>query len=460
MEEDGYDGDSFNQAPGNFSKSSEAGLLSGEDVFKLEFGCPREATVFYEEYSRAKGFAIRHEKKLKNKKGEFVRYTYLCNRQAHMDSLRQVGISIPKIYESFAAQAGRFNLVPFTKRDLYNEVRRQRLLQNGDVNAALRVLEGAALVDEKLFWRYEYCVDFLKDNEEELNFRSSYGIPVLQTEFPELEKSGAMSFTREIFSRYRESLKRCVRVSILECIEREDGCIYVTQKYRKPQMRWNVHHLAADNSFRCSCLKIESFGLPCVHILAVLDDAAQESLSCRAGDDVALYRSRVGSFLQHCKCFAKVACVREEDFKHYVEKVVRDTHMLEERSMLESHGAETSNIAKQGELVKDPIGVRMKGTGRSNDPVGMRGVKRRRCSTCGCVGYRRTRCPNRDLQQCQVTWRRQLSKSKLHLHREKLLETLQGSASVDESAFLAAAEVVKRAMRNLLIKKQYPADNR
>ncbi|RYQ91515.1 hypothetical protein Ahy_B09g097416 isoform C [Arachis hypogaea] len=40
---------------------------------------------------------------------------------AHIDSLRQVGISIPKIYESIAAQAGGFNLVPFTKRDMYNE---------------------------------------------------------------------------------------------------------------------------------------------------------------------------------------------------------------------------------------------------------------------------------------------------------------------------------------------------
>ncbi|RYR42334.1 hypothetical protein Ahy_A08g038795 [Arachis hypogaea] len=164
-------------------------------------------------------------------------------------------------------------------------------------------------------------------------------------------------------------------------------------------MRWNVHHLAANNSFRCSCLRMESFGLPCVHILAVLvrfdmeslpkslvlkrwskwakDDAAQESLSCRAGDAVALYRSQVGAFLQHCKRFAKVACVREEDLRHYVEKVVRDMHLLEERSMLESHGAETSNIAGQEELVKDPIGVRTKGTGRSNDPVGMWGIKRR-----------------------------------------------------------------------------------
>ncbi|KAL4300096.1 hypothetical protein AHAS_Ahas17G0166700 [Arachis hypogaea] len=128
MEEDGYDEDSFNQAPGNFSMSPEAGLLSAEDVLKLEFSCLEEATIFYEEYSRAKGFTIRQEKKLKNKKGEFV-------------SLRQVGISILNIYKSFTAQAGGFNLVPFTKRDLHNEAKRQRLLQNGDVNAALRMLE-------------------------------------------------------------------------------------------------------------------------------------------------------------------------------------------------------------------------------------------------------------------------------------------------------------------------------
>lgn len=43
---------------------------------------------------------------------------------------------------------------------------------------------------------------------------------------------------------------------------------------------------------------------------------------------------------------------------------------------------------------------------------------------------------------------------------EKLLETLQGTASVDDNAFLVAAEAVKAAMCNLLIKKQYPSENR
>ncbi|RYR38456.1 hypothetical protein Ahy_A09g043499 [Arachis hypogaea] len=72
---------------------------------------------------------------------------------AHMDSLRQVGILIPKIYESIAVQVGGFNCVSFTKRDMYNEVRRQRSLHNGDVNAMLRFLEVASRRDEKIYLR-------------------------------------------------------------------------------------------------------------------------------------------------------------------------------------------------------------------------------------------------------------------------------------------------------------------
>ncbi|RYR75676.1 hypothetical protein Ahy_A01g000256 [Arachis hypogaea] len=146
-------------------------------ILEMKFENPDEACHFYEQYSRAKGFAMRQGKKLKNKKGKIVRYMYLCNREgfrdrkwlempdrkrehkvvtrcgcqaemrikkisdvdrAHMDSLRQVGISITKIYESIAAQASYFNLVPFTKRDMYNVVRRQHAMQSSDVNAALQ----------------------------------------------------------------------------------------------------------------------------------------------------------------------------------------------------------------------------------------------------------------------------------------------------------------------------------
>ncbi|GMI98761.1 tRNA modification 82 [Hibiscus trionum] len=44
--------------------------------------------------------------------------------------------------------------------------------------------------------------------------------------------------------------------------------------------------------------------------------------------------------------------------------------------------------------------------------------------------------------------------------RAKLLEKLQGSISIDEKVFLAAADAVKTAMCNLLIKKQYSDEKR
>ncbi|KAL4294852.1 hypothetical protein S83_064242 [Arachis hypogaea] len=46
------------------------------------------------------------------------------------------------------------------------------------------------------------------------------------------------------------------------------------------------------------------------------------------------------------------------------------------------------------EGVRDPVAVRTKGTGRAQEPFGCRGRKRRKCSTCGIVGHRRTRCPS------------------------------------------------------------------
>lgn len=42
----------------------------------------------------------------------------------------------------------------------------------------------------------------------------------------------------------------------------------------------------------------------------------------------------------------------------------------------------------------------------------------------------------------------------------KLLEKLQGSLSYGEEVFLAAAEAVKTALSNLLIKKQYSSEKR
>ncbi|XP_016169062.1 protein FAR1-RELATED SEQUENCE 5-like [Arachis ipaensis] len=554
---------------------------------------------------------------------------------AQLTSMREIGISIPKIYESFAAQLGGFNLVTFTKQDMYNEIRKQRGLQGGDVSAAIRYLEGLARMDGKMFWRYKLgagqhlcnlfwsdsrcqedygifgdvlafdatygrnkynlpvvvfsgvnhhnqtcvfgtamvscesqesyiwvlrqflecmqgkaphsvitdgdpamriairsvfpeahhrlcawhllrnatvnisdprftqmfrhcmladmeieefeahwesmlnecgvrevewvkelyskkhawatayirgrffagvrttsrceslhaklgrfvesrygvlefvrnfqrCVDFLRDTEDELDFRSWYGTPVLQTEFVELEKSGWTVFTREMFVRFRDSLKRCVRVRICEFNDSENPHTYTLQKYRRPEMNWKVYRDHISNRFSCSCMRMESFGIPCVHILSVcvMLDLVEipESLVLRrwskaakleihnqcveqqTADPSVTYRTRLGAFSQLCKRLGRVACMSDEDFKLYSKKLLSDALFLEIKYGLRPSTDDITTANDCG--VKDPIRVRTKGTGRMSQAGGSAPKTKRKCSTCGKLGHRRTRCPN------------------------------------------------------------------
>ncbi|KAL4371124.1 hypothetical protein AHAS_Ahas06G0134400 [Arachis hypogaea] len=152
---------------------------------------------------------------------------------AHMDSLRQVRISIPKIYESIVTQGGGFNLVSFTKRDMYNE---SLILQRWSKTAKLHVMEPSIV---------------------------------------------------------------------------------------------------------------------------------------NKGDAIALYKSRVGVFLHHCKRFTAVASMKDKDFKVYLEKVVRDTVVLELKNEVgRSDGGENNNLEQ--DVVHDSVDVRIKGTCHAHDPLGSR----------------------------------------------------------------------------------------
>ncbi|RYQ81922.1 hypothetical protein Ahy_B10g100510 [Arachis hypogaea] len=342
--------------------------LQVEDILQMEFCTPEEARCFYNSYSRLKGFATRQGKKV-----------------------------------------GGFNLVRFTKQDMYNEVRKQRSLQNGDVNAAVRYLEGVARVDNRMYWRevdwvkdlyrrkhawatayirgrffagirttsrceslhaklgrfvesrygilefvtnFQRCIDFLHDNEDELDFRSSYGTPVLQTEFVELEKSGWTKYTRKMFFRYRETLRRCVRVKICHCDVSDSGEVYILQKYRRPEQTWEV------------------------------------------------------------SCFGRVACLSDDDFKDYSKKILSDALRLEMKHGLRT--AEETVVSVSDVGMKDPIHVRTKGTRRLSQPSATMGKKHHKCRA-EPSGGRRCRPPKSVLMdsgnrivpqadQCALMW--------------------------------------------------------
>ena len=46
--------------------------------------------------------------------------------------------------------------------------------------------------------------------------------------------------------------------------------IYVVIKYCDQKRTWHVSYCPSDSEFRCSCQRMESFGIPCVHVINVL----------------------------------------------------------------------------------------------------------------------------------------------------------------------------------------------
>ena len=92
----------------------------------------------------------------------------------------------------------------------------------------------------------------------------------MQTELRGLEKCGAMVFTKEIFYINRAMLLKAITVKILDYKETAMGKIYMVGKYRKLSTTSHVAHSLDEMDFKCSCQRMKSFRLPCIHIIAIM----------------------------------------------------------------------------------------------------------------------------------------------------------------------------------------------
>ncbi|RYQ84619.1 hypothetical protein Ahy_B10g104056 [Arachis hypogaea] len=358
-----------------------------DDVHQMEFNTPEKASDFYNNYSRLKGLASRQQKKIRNSTGQIVGYTF-----PHL--------------------AG-FNKVPFTKQVMYNDVRKQRELQGRDVNVAIRFLEGIAGVDGRMFWWYKFLdcmqgklpismitdgdpsmriaiqVVFLQDHHRlctwHLLRNATQNIRDLR--FTQLLRHCMLADmeTEEFKTHWQSMVDKCgiFNVEIFESKVTDQCHVYRIKKYRRLDMTWIVVWKPVTNNFRFTCMRMASFGFPCVHILAVYVrlhlGALPDSLVLRRWakiakltiisnacgeetiDHAATYRTRLGAFSQICKRLERVACTSDEDFKQYSKKLQSDAIVLEIKYGLRSaEPIVTNKLVRQG--IKDPARVGTKGT--------------------------------------------------------------------------------------------------
>ncbi|KAJ1391681.1 hypothetical protein SESBI_36454 [Sesbania bispinosa] len=74
-----------------------------------------------------------------------------------MNHMMKVGIGPPHIYRSLSLQAGGYHKIGFKKKDLYNQIHRQRREQSSNVVAALRYLHEIRSKDPMMY--FEHTID-------------------------------------------------------------------------------------------------------------------------------------------------------------------------------------------------------------------------------------------------------------------------------------------------------------
>ncbi|RYQ81324.1 hypothetical protein Ahy_Scaffold1g107286 [Arachis hypogaea] len=108
---------------------------------------------------------------------------------------------------------------------------------------------------------FQKCVAHLRFKEINVDHVSTCGVSVMQTYIKMLERFVVESF----FSRARS-------MQVLN-IENNDNCSkYIVRKHRRPNFLWMVEFRQERMIFTCSCLRMESFKIPCKHIVKVLID--------------------------------------------------------------------------------------------------------------------------------------------------------------------------------------------
>ncbi|XLR56634.1 hypothetical protein S83_007306 [Arachis hypogaea] len=254
----------------------------------------------------------------------------------------------------------------------------------------------------------------MRSREAQSDMHSVVGHLVLQSPLHDLERSAAKLLTREIFILFRPMLSRACTLKVRSCTLTPTSDIYTISRWGNSHNNWHVSHYPEDSIFKCSCLRMESLGIPCDHIVALLvhldfteipTSLVLERWSKNARSKVRQYVEK-GPFSWDsmvscrnwmlndlCREMCVLASVREDKFETMTEKIRSEINRLKHDT---EAGPSTPAVVGQSSTlegcVQNPLVVRRKKRPK-RDSVNrtlVRGV--RRCSICHRVGHNRTSC--------------------------------------------------------------------
>ncbi|XP_025643931.1 uncharacterized protein [Arachis hypogaea] len=244
-------------------------------------------------------------------------------------------------------------------------------------------------------------------------------------------------------------LVRAARMKVVQDVAFDSFVLYTISKYGSLNSSWEVSVDNERTKFNCSCLRMDSFGILCEHIVCVLvflnilelpkslvltrwsKNAKTSTFDSSGITWESIILSQYGCLVDWCRQLSYVASRRQERFH-----LVRDTVI----SLIEDFKIEDEQEKQVGAEADDSDGIFPKNPQncRSKCRPGEK-VKRKpqRCSICRMEGHNKKSCPlAKDIQQ-------QTNATSYGINRNHVEEGLDADAEMDFGHL-----ILKKIMKN------------
>ncbi|RYR63295.1 hypothetical protein Ahy_A04g021094 [Arachis hypogaea] len=125
---------------------------------------------------------------------------------------------------------------------------------------------------------FDRCLMFGRAKEVEADFECAKGDPVMTTNLKQLEQSAAKNYTRTIFYLFVPILDRACVIKMVDSEDNGSYFIHTVSRYGTSGKDWRAVAMSEMSKVRCTCMRMECFGVPCEHIIAVLCRREQQEV--------------------------------------------------------------------------------------------------------------------------------------------------------------------------------------
>ncbi|KAK9205448.1 hypothetical protein WN943_015715 [Citrus x changshan-huyou] len=235
------------------------------------------------------------------------------------------------------------------------------------------------------------------------------GQPMLMTHMKPFESATADVYTRPIFRLVRDQiLQEGMHIAVqVSCEEKSKS--FTVKKWKVSDEEWRVNIQGKWDNVSCDCLMIETLGIPCSHIFAVMKvenvDSIPHSMilarwtkkpklglssevQCTLRQHYMSVDARMGSLHAACRTLQKVAAKSCEAYELAIAGIHKLSMQLEPMSCEIAKEKPKGNLGRRFD-VNDPVVVLTKGCGKKPK---MGPSQQRKCSRCGNGGHTVRKC--------------------------------------------------------------------